>query len=194
MNTSTTGINLIKKYESCSLSVYADANGYPTVGWGHLLSKSRTYTANKALSDADSKKELVSAGLSSTSSITQSKADQLLTDDIAVAKGKVNAKNEEVYNKMSKNQFDALVSLTFNVPKALSSNDMKTLLGSSSTYSDYGVPFSPSQLEEMAQKVTNAFCFTLAGGKRLRGLVDRRNDEMALFCNGQKYSYNKIPY
>lgn len=56
MNTSTTGINLIKKHESCSLSVYADANGYPTVGWGHLLSSSRTYTPNKALSNADSKK------------------------------------------------------------------------------------------------------------------------------------------
>lgn len=119
MNTSTTGINLIKKHESCSLSVYADANGYPTVGWGHLLSSSRTYTPNKALSNADSKKELVLAGLSSTSSITQSKADQLLTDDIAVAEGMVNTKNEEVYNKMSQNQFDALVSLTFNIPKAL---------------------------------------------------------------------------
>ena len=189
MNTSTTGINLIKKHESCSLSVYADANGYPTVGWGHLLSSSRTYTPNKALSNADSKKELVLAGLSSTSSITQSKADH-----IAVAEGMVNTKNEEVYNKMSQNQFDALVSLTFNIPKALFSDDMKTLLGNSRTYSDYGVPFSPSQLEEMAQKVTNAFCFTLANGERLRGLVDRRNDEMALFCNGQKYSYNKIPY
>lgn len=34
MKISTTGINLIKKYESCKLYVYADANGYPTVGWG----------------------------------------------------------------------------------------------------------------------------------------------------------------
>lgn len=194
MNVSTTGVNLIKKYESCELSVYADANGYPTVGWGHLLTKERTYPAGKSLSEADSKKELKLAGLSTTSSITQTKADQLFKSDLTTVANSVNAKNEQVYNKMSQNQFDALASLTFNIPKALPSDDMTALLGTPMTYSDYGATMSPAQLEDMAKKVTKAFTWTLAGNKRLPGLVNRRNEEMELFCKGQKYSYNKISY
>ena len=194
MKISTTGINLIKKYESCKLSVYADANGYPTVGWGHLLTKARTYTANKSLSAADSKYELKLAGLSTTNSITQAKADQLLRTDLNKTENLVNTKNNQVYNKMNQNQFDALTSLTFNVPDALPSKDMTALINNSITYSDYGAYMSPAQLEDMAEKVTKAFSWTLAGGKRLRGLVNRRNEEMALFCKGQKYSYNKISY
>ena len=33
MKISATGINLIKEFEDIRLSVYADSNGYPTVGW-----------------------------------------------------------------------------------------------------------------------------------------------------------------
>lgn len=68
------------------------------------------------------------------------------------------------------------------------------MLTASMTYSDYGTHISSFQLEDMAAKVTNAFSWTLAGGVRQRGLVDRRNEEMELFCKGLKYSYNKIPY
>ena len=57
MNTSTTGLDFIKGYETLQLSVYGDASGYPTVGWGHLLSRN-VYKKNTKLSTADANKEL----------------------------------------------------------------------------------------------------------------------------------------
>lgn len=194
MKISTTGINLIKEFEDIRLSVYADSSGYPTVGWGHLLTDKRKYTPDTQLSNEDSKYELKKAGLSNSSSITKDQADKLLKSDISTVEVFVNDKNKEHYNKMNQNQFDALSSLTFNIPKALKSDDVKKLLDCSMTYSDYGAPMSNAQLKEMAEKVTKAFTWTIAGGKRSKGLVKRRNKEMDLFCKGLKYSYNKISY
>jgi GH24 family phage-related lysozyme (muramidase) len=195
MNISTTGKDLIKKYEGCKLDVYGDANGYPTVGYGHKLSDT-VYSSykNKNLPTKTANKELKAAGLSYTSPIEQTQANTLLTKDLTSVDQKVDSKNEDHYNKFTQNQFDALCSLTFNVPKALSSNDMTTLLNKSMTYSDYGAPMSDSDLKTMAQAVTNAFLWTKADGERQAGLVNRRNAEMKLFCTGMKYSYNKIPY
>ena len=193
MDISSTGIDLIKNYESCNLSVYGDANGYPTVGWGHLLS-TNVYKKNANLSKKDADKELKKAGLSYTSPISQTQADSLLKKDLKTAEKKVNSKDDDVYNKLNQNQFDALTSLTFNAPKALSSDDMNALLDRSMTFSDYGAPISDSEKKTMAKMVTAAFQWTKANGKQQRGLVKRRNDEMALFCKGMRYSYNKIVY
>ncbi|GFN31364.1 glycoside hydrolase family protein [Paenibacillus xylaniclasticus] len=50
----TDGANLIKSHEGFSLKFYGDLKGYPTVGWGHLITKTKVYTANKTGNPNDS--------------------------------------------------------------------------------------------------------------------------------------------
>lgn len=81
MNISTNGIDFIKGYEKLHLKVYGDPSGYPTVGWGHLLSKN-IYHKNEDLSTADANKELKKAGFSYTSPITKEQAKSILKKDL----------------------------------------------------------------------------------------------------------------
>ena len=182
----TAGMDITKEFEGCVLDVYADAVGYPTVGYGHLLTTSRVYAVNTKLSKTDANKELKNAGLSYTSPITNSQANSLLTNDVKTTESKVNGLSK--IDKLTQSQFDALVSLTFNVPSALTSSDVKTLLSCSETYSDFVGPINIS----FNQKITNAFAYTKAGGVKLDGLVRRRNAEAKLFCKGMRYSFNEI--
>ena len=188
MNISSTGTNLIKKYESCSLSVYADAAGYPTVGYGHKLSQNiYSNYKNQNLPTSIANKELKNSGLSYTSPITKSQANTLLNKDTATAVSKVNALS--CISKLNQNQFDALVSLTYNVPKVLTSNDMIALLADNEIYDGFIGPITP----ELPAMITAAFQWTKVGNTQLNGLINRRNAEMELFCKNMRYFYNKIP-
>jgi lysozyme len=84
------GLALIKSFEECRLTVYADEGGRPTVGWGHLIS------------DDDD--------LDTGDTITQQEADDLLLDDLQDACDSVCVK---VTVPLSDNQYAALVSLTY---------------------------------------------------------------------------------
>ena len=181
----TAGLNIIKDYEGLKLDVYADAAGFPTVGYGHLLSKTK-YDPNKNLSKTDANKELKNAGLSYTSPITKSQAETLLKNDIKTAETKVN--NLANIKRLTQSQFDALTSLTFNAPDALPSDDMKALLKCPEIYSDFVGAIRLS----LNQEITIAFTWTIADGVKLNGLVRRRNAEAALFCKGMRYWYNEI--
>lgn len=87
MRTSRTGIALIKSFESLRLEAYRCPAGTWTIGYGHT------------------------AGVRRGDRIDAQKAEQLLTEDLR--------KFEEVVNRecphVNQNQFDALVSFTFNV-------------------------------------------------------------------------------
>lgn len=184
------GLNIIKYYEGLKLDVYADAVGYPTVGYGHLLTKSRTYPnyRNQKLPKADADKELKSAGLSYTSPITKTQAETLLKQDTKISENKVNELKFINHNKLAQSQYDALVSLGFNIPDALIKQDMLDLFACPEVYSDYVGAIRVS----FSQDVTDAFAYTLAGGVKLPGLVTRRNEEASLFCKGMRYWYNEI--
>lgn len=184
----TAGTNLIKEYESLNLNVYADPSGYPTVGWGHLLTTKKTYPANKNLSKADADKELKNAGLSYTSPITKSQAETLFKQDTKKVVDIVNDLSFVNHKKITQNHFDAMVSLGFNVESALTKPDMRTLFACTEVYSDYVGAIRVS----FSQDVTNAFAYTLSGGVKLPGLVRRRNAEAALFCTGMRYWFNEI--
>ena len=41
---SSAGVDLIKKLEGCSRFVYEDQGGYPTIGIGHLLTRTENMT------------------------------------------------------------------------------------------------------------------------------------------------------
>lgn len=88
MRLSTTGLALIKEFESCRLEAYQCSAGRWTIGWGHTgddVAKGTRWT--------------------------QAKADAVLAQDVRVFEEAV---NRQVKVPLSQNQFDALVSFTFN--------------------------------------------------------------------------------
>lgn len=87
MRTSHVGIALIKGFESLRLEAYRCPAGVWTIGYGHT------------------------AGVSRGDRIDAQKAEQLLTDDLRQFEDVVNRECPHV----TQNQFDALVSFTFNV-------------------------------------------------------------------------------
>ena len=87
MNLGAAGTALIQGFESCRLTAYQDPRGIWTIGWGHTPA-------------------------SSGQTCTQAQADAWLQADVAGACGVVN-RNVDI--AMTQNQFDALVSFTYNV-------------------------------------------------------------------------------
>lgn len=86
---SPAGLNLIKQFEGLSLTRYNDAAGFPTIGYGHLIKDGENYET-----------------------ITQMQAENLLSEDAMEA---IRAVNANVTVPLTQNQFDALVSFTYNV-------------------------------------------------------------------------------
>lgn len=88
MNTfSSNGEGLIKSFESCKLVAYQDQHGVWTIGWGHT------------------------AGVHEGLTCTQAQADAWFEDDI---RSTVTQVDDSLTTNVNQNQFDALVSFTFN--------------------------------------------------------------------------------
>ena len=134
MKTSQQGIDLIKRFEGCSLEAYKCPAGVWTIGYGH--------TAHVKQGDK----------------ITQDTADNWLRNDLKVFEFHV----ENIAPKnLSQNQFDALVSFTYNCGV----KNLKTLCNNR-TFSQIG----------------NALLlYNKAGGKILQGLSKRRQKEKELY-------------
>lgn len=88
MRTSNEGLNLIKKYECLRLEAYLCPAGVWTIGWGHTK------------------------GVQKGDKITAYMADAYLTSDVMQAESDIKGC---VTVPLTQNQFDALVSFTFNV-------------------------------------------------------------------------------
>lgn len=83
------GLNLIKRFEGFSPTVYVCPAGYPTIGYGHLVRDNEQFT-----------------------SICAEEAEALLRKDVAFAERAV---LRLVDVPLADGQFDALVSFTFNL-------------------------------------------------------------------------------
>tara|TARA_B100000214_G_C23940474_1_gene615454 strand:+ start:302 stop:751 length:450 start_codon:yes stop_codon:yes gene_type:complete len=141
MQTSKEGIALIKKFEGCKLESYKCAAGVWTIGYGSTN------------------------GVTEGMSISQERADMLLMEDIEKFE---NAVNDLVKVDLKQNQFDALVSWTFNLgPTNLKNSTLLKVLNS--THVDWAD--IPHQIQR----------WNKAGGKVLEGLVRRREAEALLF-------------
>lgn len=139
MKTSNNGINLIKQFEGCILSAYKCPAGVWTIGYGHTKD--------------------VKLGMK----ITSSQATELLKDDLKTYESYV---NKYVKVKLNQNQFDALVSFTFNCGGgALKSSTLLKKLNKG----DY-----TGAANELLR-------WNKANGKVLAGLTRRRKAEKALF-------------
>lgn len=90
MITSQQGIDLIKSFEGLRLQAYPDGNSY-SVGYGHHAN--------------------VSAG----TVVTQEEAEELLRADLANSEAVVNRLANATPDGFTQNQFDALVSLAYNI-------------------------------------------------------------------------------
>lgn len=96
------GLDFLKAKEGFRDTIYRDSGGKQHIGYGHLLT-------------AEDKKLINSA---QHQSITREKAEAFLKQDLGDAEYAV---NQLVTVPINQNQFDALVSLTFNIgTKALS--------------------------------------------------------------------------
>jgi lysozyme len=87
MITSPAGRKLIEEFEGLSLAAYQDQRGIQTIGYGHT------------------------AGVKSGDTCTQAEADAWLGYDLQTAESAVNS----MCVSLTQNQFDALVSLTYNI-------------------------------------------------------------------------------
>lgn len=141
MNTSQRGIELIKQHEGVRYQAYDDGVGVWTIGVGHTK------------------------GVMPGDKIDDAKVDQYLREDLESAEYAV---NRLVKVDLTQNQYDALVSLVFNI-------------GSGN--------FAGSTLLKMLNKgnyqaAADQFPrWNLAKGKVLRGLVTRRAAERVLFLS-----------
>ena len=136
MKISNKGIELIKKYEGCKLVVYLDPIGVPTVGVGHTKGLTKAMVGQR---------------------ITQAQADAYLRSDLQTSEAAVN----KLKLGLNQNQFDALVSFTFNCGAG---NLNKLVLGRTLTQIGNAIPL-----------------YNKAGGKVLTGLTRRRNSEKQLY-------------
>jgi GH24 family phage-related lysozyme (muramidase) len=84
------GINLIKRFEGFSSTVYFCPAGYPTIGYGHVVKKGEDFSAG----------------------ITQDEAEELLRIDAQIAERAV---LRLITVPLTDGQFDALVSFTYNL-------------------------------------------------------------------------------
>lgn len=133
------GISLIKHFEGCRLVAYYDQAGIPTIGYGHT------------------------AGVEIGTKISDEEAHTLLQQDLAYHEDQVNA---FVFAAINNNQFDALVSFSYNEgPAKLKSS---TLL----KYLNNGSPLAAaSQFDR----------WVYAGGHIDPGLIKRRACEKILY-------------
>jgi len=187
-NLSANGVTFMKGHEGLNLKFYADPKGFPTVGYGHLITKSTTYAANTTLTQAQADALSKSLGLNYTSPITQSQANTFFTNDTASAVAAVNKVALPAGMSLSQNQFDALVSLTFNAGAGvLSTNDVKALLAYKLIYSSFQGPRSAEELDNCSKLVSKAFSYDSS-------LQRRRNEEAELFCKGSGYTHKYPVY
>lgn len=144
MKISSKGIELIKNFEGCRLTAYLCPAGVWTIGYGHTT------------------------GVKKGQKISQNQADAYLASDLK--------KYEEYVNKtdlkLNQNQFDALVSFTYNCGVG----NLKTLIRN-------------RNLEEIGEAI---LLYNKSNGKVLNGLVRRRQAEHDLFVQDvDKLNANK---
>lgn len=154
MKMSDNGRALLTEWEGKETHVYRDSAGMPTIGVGHLLTKDEI-TSGKILIDG--------VPVKYANGLTGQQIDKLIEQDLSWAESAVNT---YIDVELNQNQFDALVSFTFNTGKqAFYSSTLRRVLNQGR------YDLVPEQLAR----------WNRAGGKVIQGLVKRRNHEIELF-------------
>jgi lysozyme len=154
MRMSEHGRELLTEWESTRHDVYNDPAGLPTIGVGHLLTKDEL-TSGKIL--------ILGEAIKYGYGLTNLQIDRLLTQDLAGAEGAVNA---GVTVALNQNQFDALVSFTFNIGRqAFYTSTLRKLLNEGRY----------ARVNDQLRR------WNRSGGRIVQGLINRRENEIKLF-------------
>jgi GH24 family phage-related lysozyme (muramidase) len=139
MKTSPTGLALIQRFEGFSARAYRCPAGYWTIGYGHLCAPDHP-------------------------TVSEAEAEVLLIKDVRIAERAV---VRLISRALTQNQFDALVSFTFNLGSgALQRSRLRQVVNRGDD-------------ERVGQELLR---WVYAGGKPLKGLVLRRQAEVALYA------------
>jgi len=147
---SRSGLDFIPKHEGCYLKVYKDIAGLETIGYGHLIKPGENFSKG----------------------ITHEEALELLKKDTDEA---IDAIKRYIKIELTQNQFDALVSFTFNVGGgALKRSTLLKLINSGNTEGirDSFLMWNKARVEGKLRSV--------------KGLTIRREKEARLFLE-EKY-------
>ena len=139
MKVSGKGLALIKEFEGCKLTAYKDSVGVWTIGYGH------TRSARQGMV------------------ITQAQADELLALDVAAHAAGV---YKALQVKLEQHQFDAVVSLAFNVGVSAVRNSTLMKMTNRGDVKPAAAQFDR---------------WNKAGGKVLAGLTRRRAAERKMY-------------
>jgi len=150
MKTSKAGIDLIKQFEGCRLKAYRCQAGVYTIGYGHTKG--------------------VTAGMT----ITQQQAEDMLQQDLATYEKAVDG----IGAKLTQGQFDAAVSLCYNIGTSAFTNSFLAKL----------IKADPQPRTELEMAWGS---WRMAGGKISNGLVARRAKEYA-FYKKHSITLNKV--
>ena len=154
MQTSEHGLQLLKQWEGFKLQLYKDSAGLPTIGVGHLLKKDELASGRIVIGGVPVEFE---------DGLGEEQVTLLLQQDLHPAE---NAVNSGVKVVLDQNQFDALVSFTFNSgAQAFADSTLLKMLNQGS------YDAVPDQLRRWVR----------AGGKIVQGLVNRRENEIKLW-------------
>ena len=141
MRYSNRAINIIKKYEGCRTSAYLCPAGIWTIGYGHTN------------------------GVKQGDVITEAIADNFLHKDLAETCKTLNRFLENDGIEVTQNQFDALISLAFNI-------------GFRFTRFNLWKQLKAGNFEQSAKEFLD---INRANGQVLTGLTKRRREEADLF-------------
>jgi len=156
MTTGTQGIELIKRWEGLRTTAYRDVGGLWTIGYGHLITDADSTLIGRTISEAD--------------------AEQILRTDLNTAEAAV---RNSITVPLAQHQFDALVSLVFNIGGgAFAGSTVRQRINTRAPESD----------TEEAWKRWNK-----VGAQVVQGLVNRRDAEWQLYSTGSTPIEKKKP-
>jgi lysozyme len=137
------GLNLIKKYESFYAEPYLCPAGFLTIGYGHMIRRNELFNAP----------------------ISMDEALRLLKKDVEISERAV---MHQISYPLNDNEFDALVSFTFN----LGSGQLQR--------STLRMKINRGELLNASKEFLK---YVFAGGRKLHGLILRRHEELQLFLS-----------
>ena len=146
MRTSQAGLDLIKRWEGLRLQAYRCSANVLTIGYGHTSAAGEPKVVE---------------GMK----ITQADAEAILARDLGRYEAAV---SKAITRPMTQPQFDALVSLCYNIgPGAFSQSTVARR-------------FNAGDIAGAADAI---LMWNKAGGKELQGLTNRRQDERRMFLS-----------
>lgn len=145
MKPSKKAYDIIKKWESLKLKAYLDPIGIPTIGWGTIQYENGTKVKIGEV-------------------LTEKRAEELLEYE---GEKKAVEINKLLKKELNQNQYDAILSFTYNVG---SGN-----LGKSTLLKKINISPCDASIKSEFMK------WIYAGGQKLKGLENRRKEEAALY-------------